>query len=648
MVLERARRAILILVILSTSAPSLAAQQLTTLMGGSARQYGFVFDLEASTNVIIDSFDLELILNFAPFDIEVWTTQDGGSYVGREENPHDWTRVSVQENVIPYGQGAWTPLQLDLNVSIAAGQKRGFYVARTDYLGMEGNFIGSPGAIYVQDGNLKFFSGFGTDYFKKRQPAVPNTRISYHVPGPFTSDLAVTRVLAPVLDPLFCSVGSTGETLQIEILNLGTAAIAPGTFIPVSYAVNGGPPVSEFALALNGIAPGATFSFTFTTPLDLSSIAAVNVTVAQALIGDLNPNNDSIEHVFRPGGGKRITAFPWEETFESLPHANLLVPPLGWTQETADSSGPYTDWHFEDNGFGTAPSVDHTTGIFWQGLFAYLNDQGDSAAIALRSPCLDLSGIMNPELVFWVYSVNNNSAPNSLFIDVLDLTNGQLTTAVHGPIQGLPAGWQKQQVDLSAFSGQLVRLVFRGNTDHGNPTSLAASHDIAIDDIVVYDVVPTNGQPMQPGLAEFRVGYTRNMNLVEIAPGIDGPFFSRVRPEELMLLEYAGQPNQPILLLGGLLNPAVAAYANIGSLDIGGPINPLTGIPSGIVILADGNLTDGVNPFFNTGPTGNAQFGVTLPNLPPGLLATFQCVMRTDGTNGSYIALSNAIKVIVE
>ena len=33
----------------------------------------------------------------------------------------------------------------------------------------------------------------------------------------------------------------------------------------------------------------------------------------------------------------------------------------------------------------------------------------------------------------------------------------------------------------------------------------------------------------------------------------------------------------------------------------------------------DGNLTDGVNPLFNTGMTGDGQFGISLPNIPPGI-----------------------------
>lgn len=89
-------------------------------------------------------------------------------------------------------------------------------------------------------------------------------------------------------------------------------------------------------------------------------------------------------------------------------------------------------------------------------------------------------------------------------------------------------------------------------------------------------------------------------------------------------------------------------YGAIGSIDLGGAINPMSGIPNGITVFADGNLPTGVNSFFNTGLTGDGAFGFTLPNLAPGVLSAFQCGIYTTGANGSQIALSNAVQVAIQ
>ncbi len=610
-------------------------------------QQGFMFDLQATSNLKVDSVD---VVGFDVADLEIWTTIDGTGFAGKEENPHAWHRVGLLDSAILVVSGGWASVNLDTSVLIKANQRRGFYLTRTDTGDLFYTPVANTGVLHFQDSNLAYYTGPYTDYFKKWSAAVPAITIHYTVQGPFATDVAINRVFGPNLDPLQCQVFSATESLKVEFLNLGSLPIPAGAFVPVSFSLDGGATVSEFAVTTSAVAPGGTFSHTFTSPLDLSSIGARKVFVSHAFAGDLNNSNDTLEHVFRVGGEKRITSFPWEETFEHLNHANIVVPPQGWTQEVAEATGPYSDWYFGYRGNGSRPSVDHTTGVYLAGLYAYANDLGNNAMVNMRSPCFDLTGVANPQLRFWMYSRAGNGSTNSFWVDVLDVATGVLTPSVHGPIGALTPNslWHLQQVNLSAFSGKLIRLVFRATTDHGFPNSPRSDHDIAIDDVAVYDLLPTVGQAPQIGLAKLKIGYTRNLNFVDLGPGVSGPFFSQVRANEPMVIEFSGQPNQPLLLLGGTLNPVAASYASIGSLDIGGPVDPVSGIPSGIVVLADGNLVDGVNPFFNTGPLGVGQFAVTIPNLPPGLLATFQCVMKTDGSNGSYIALSNAIKVNVD
>ena len=118
-------------------------------------------------------------------------------------------------------------------------------------------------------------------------------------------------------------------------------------------------------------------------------------------------------------------------------------------------------------------------------------------------------------------------------------------------------------MDLSAFTGQCVRIIFRVTTDRGL-ASTVDGHEIAIDDVAVFDSFPATGQDEQPGFASFKIGPTFNGNFEPLGAGLCGPYFSNVQAEEPMLMEFSGEPNQAVMLLGGVLNPSAATFPAIG------------------------------------------------------------------------------------
>jgi len=81
---------------------------------------------------------------------------------------------------------------------------------------------------------------------------------------------------------------TAAEDITITIKNYGTTT---QTTIPVSYSVDGGAPVAE--VYTGSIAPGATETFTFSVPADLSIMDQLyRIETLTALVGDEAPDND--------------------------------------------------------------------------------------------------------------------------------------------------------------------------------------------------------------------------------------------------------------------------------------------------------------------------------------------------------------------
>ncbi len=611
-----------------------------------------MFDLEALSSLTIDSFDVQLpsfLGQTLPF--EIWTIADGGTYVGRTLDPLSWELVGSYESLLPQGTGNWTNCILQDPVFLQAGEKRGFCLVRSDLVGFHGFTTAAAGMNVVANTDLIVHSGVRgvASYFSAGAFGVPSMNVHYTKNGPLVRDLRTHRLVSPVPDPFACSLGPSVGQVRVEFLNLGNSAIPVGEIIPVSFSLNGGSATNEFMAISTALPPNGAVVYTFLTPIDLSALGTHSISIAHQFAMDQFSGNNQLTVEVASGGESRVSSFPWIEDFGGISPANIVVPPKGWVQEGGDAVGRNSDWFFVNSGdthFQNAV-VDHTDG---QGTWALLHDHNSHhGAVSIQSPCLDLTLLTHPRLDFWVNSFNATVlAGNTLSIDVVDAQSGVLSTDVVGPIGSFAsAGWNHLGVDLGAFAGSVVRLIFRGTTDHGGGFS-GDDHPIQVDDVRVRNVLPTPGQEAQQGFAIFRIGAARNVNLEFVDSYLGGPFFSTVSANDDMILEFEGEPMMPILFLGGPLNPAVATFPVIGKLDLGNVIDPMTGIPTGLQVLADGNLTSGLDSFFNTGPLGTNQIGIHIGNLPPGILANFQCVMRTSGANGSYIALSNVIQVTVQ
>lgn len=465
-------------------------------------------------------------------------------------------------------------------------------------------------------------------------------------------DLALTSIVNPITPVSGCRRLTTTEFIEIEVVNTGTNMIPAGTMVMVEIRINGGTPVLTTSAAVpNTLLTGDKTVITMPTSLDLTALPAFILEATIFHTGDLVALNDKAVRTLL-NGAPPVTAYPSVQDFSGTSTNNTIIPPTAWVQEQADAVGPFADWVFTNQASptaGTGPLFDNTTGaVGGNGYYALIEDGGNHANVSLTTNCYDLTALTMPALKFFLYSDNFNGPgganENFLSIDVIDTTTGGVTSIIPD-VQGAPyghvaVGWVAQNIDLSAFAGTISRIIFRGTSNGG-----ADTHDIAIDDVTVFESIPGTGQAPRPGLALMDINNSLSPGLTPVSSMDNGPYSAFATPGSLISFDFEGEQSQIILVLFGNKNPLAATFgATIGQLDIGGPLG-INGLPTGMQIFADGASSFGFNPFFRTTPAGVANVFFTMPSYPPGVLTTFQSVIRTG--NAPFNAITNAVEVIV-
>ncbi len=645
-----------LIVVLSGSAA--AQSSLTTTFMSNNGQAGNMFDVVASTPIILSTFDVNV--DAGSWNIEIYTvipdpnaTGTMGSMQQNANTPTDpmqWNLVATVLNVTSAGVNMPTPLGPGIvSINLAPGETRGLYIT----------VVGAPAINYTNgsnfqgvaasDANLTINEGFGVAYAFGAMFGGPTpgsvSRIwngtIYYSPA-FADDLWCEKLIAPVTPANQCDVLGNAEAVTVQVRNSGLNTIAAGTQVTFAYFVDNGTAIFEVHNLANTLMTGQTEQITFNGTIDLSTPGMHTVQVFLTYAPDQNTANDSFNVSVNSPSPTYLSNYPVLEsldTFGAVPGSS--APPPLYEQETTDGA---TDWLFEtaaapNNG---QPGSDHSG----TGFYAYCDDTNtNESAVSLRSPCLDLAAATNPALKFWLYSNNTNAggasvSENFLHIDVLTYPGGIPVLDIVPPIGHLGAGWQAQAINLSAFLGQVVQIRFRAQMDGGGN-----DHHIAIDDIEFFNLITSNGQAPQPGLAEFDINNAVDANNLPVSFGSNGPFAANARTGDPFTMTFMGQPDQPIVLLAGPLSTGLAVFPGIGQLDLGTGLDPMTGLPTGIIVVGDGTQIALPDFFFRLQVDGTQTITFPTPPLPLGNFLTFQALILTGGP--AVLAASNAVDVTI-
>jgi hypothetical protein len=302
---------------------------------------------------------------------------------------------------------------------------------------------------------------------------------SIFCPGAF--DASVTTITAPENAYLAC-INTSALPVSMQLYNPGLTTL---TNIPVSFSVNGGPPVNE--VFTGSLAPMSSASYTFTATASIQMAGNNTLEIWSDFLNDIDNSNDtSVLNIFYSTAIPVVP--PLSENFESFQLcaitndceatscnlingftnlANGLADDIDW--RTFEGPSPSTQ---------TGPDMDYAPGTA-TGNYLYLEASlcFNKTAI-LYTPCIDLTTFANPTLSFAYHMYGTGMG--SLHVDIY--SGGSWINDVFTQSGNQGNQWLDTNISLSPYSGQIIVIRFRGIT--GN----AYTGDMAIDDIQIGNI----------------------------------------------------------------------------------------------------------------------------------------------------------------
>ncbi len=271
-------------------------------------------------------------------------------------------------------------------------------------------------------------------------------------------DVAVTSFSSPVNGQI---LDRNGSDVTVYLKNLGDESV---NNIDVYMQFDSLPPVGPVTV-VQALSPGDSVSVIFNGANQLSSNedAIGNLTVySQILNDDDSLNNGTTVSVVLTDP---VTSFPFFESWRT---------PALWT-----TSGTASLWstHIATDPSG-APSDTSLKSAFF----------GNNGTQLLRSPLIDLTGMTNPVLSFYVAYTTKSTSPGNDMVQVLISTNGGIsynpaifdkgwtsipslgTVPSQDPefIPGAANHWRHEIVNLTPYAGEKIVVSFSAISGVGN------------------------------------------------------------------------------------------------------------------------------------------------------------------------------------
>lgn len=274
--------------------------------------------------------------------------------------------------------------------------------------------------------------------------------------------------------PFSSSCGLTNATsIKVSVRNSSTNVI---TNIPVRYRINAGPWVTE---VIPSIGAKETLPFTFTSTADLSSFQSYTIQAVVDLDNDSFKDNDTATYVVR--NAPVISSFPYLQNFENSDG--------NWYAGGINSSWEY--------GTPVSNKINRAASGAKAWKTRLLGNYNDNEYSYLYSPCINVTGLVNPTLSFSVAMDIEDCGANicdaawvEFSVDGISWyklgTTGNTTnwynqaTAQMWSTQSA-FKWHMATVPLPTGASRL-RLRFVMNSDPG-----VTREGLAIDDIHIYD-----------------------------------------------------------------------------------------------------------------------------------------------------------------
>ena len=275
--------------------------------------------------------------------------------------------------------------------------------------------------------------------------------VSVTITEPPANDVGVIAIDAPTTG---CGL-SASDTVTIRVMNFGSVTQIG---VPVSYSLDGGPPVNE-TIAVP-ILPCDTVTYTFAATADLSTPGIHTFDAWTTLSIDADSTNDSLKNV-QVENTLIVTTFPYLENFESGQG--------GWS-----SGGINSTWAFGTPAKATINSAGSGVNSWVTGGLGlgFYNNLENSQVV---SPCFDFTSLIAP-------IIEMNSWWNSEF----SWDGAVLQSSIDGGASwqnvgafGDPDNWYNDNTISGLFwSGNTEGWSGRISTGNGSGGWVIAKHDL--------------------------------------------------------------------------------------------------------------------------------------------------------------------------
>ncbi|MEZ4851566.1 MAG: PKD domain-containing protein [Bacteroidia bacterium] len=287
--------------------------------------------------------------------------------------------------------------------------------------------------------------------------------------APINDDVGVETIISPISD---CTLDSL-ETITVRIRNYG---LSPQFNFPVSYSVDGNPPVTETYQGV-AIAPDSSNIFSFSIPANLSLGTTHEIVTYTSLPNDLIGWNDSVVSTIT---FQTPNPIPLNEDFDSLSIGMVQFPLFHNHSQNTFSfqthSGPTSS--IQTGPLGDAP-------LHGNGTYIYLESSGINAgdSAILVSSCIDLSNTIVPHFIFSRHLYGQDIDSFKVFVNdglpvlLMNLTGPELNTNTEP--------WITDTLDLTPFIGSVISLQI-----HAYVSGFRG--DIALDNFIIKEILPVD------------------------------------------------------------------------------------------------------------------------------------------------------------
>ncbi|MCK5945275.1 MAG: hypothetical protein KAI24_25020, partial [Planctomycetes bacterium] len=131
-------------------------------------QHGGMFELRATESIVVRSFDIHLAVAASLWEIEIYVlTASNTPYLPSVTDPEAWTLVGTATDVPGSYFQELTPIPIDVDILIPAGETRAFYLTHNNPAYASGMYFvpsGPAGQVHESTAELECLSGHGSAY----------------------------------------------------------------------------------------------------------------------------------------------------------------------------------------------------------------------------------------------------------------------------------------------------------------------------------------------------------------------------------------------------------------------------------------------------------------------------------------------------